>query len=293
MLIVVVLIFALSLTALIWALLAKDIPLDRSVTVITAVMNTFFGGIALLLKLKPEKSSETARDKKKPFGIAPSFKSGLVGGLIGGGLGGLVSGILYYLSARHPVAPLLPATWDSILWVFIFGCVCGAVFGLLSQFFMLGIRHLLPNSILGDVIGGALGGGLAGILLGYWAITFFGNLNRVAADPRVLLAGGIFSAVSIVLGVLLYEHKERGTTVKNTLIVLLPVTFIVATIGLYVFWAAGVNQQYFETDKDTGLLMKRGATLATLLGVLWGVILGLTLALYRLIFKAEVSPEVS
>src|SRR5439155_13766002 len=56
---------------------------------------------------------------------------------------------------------LLPATWDHILWNFIFGCVCGAVFGFISEFFVLGIRHLLPIPILSDVIGGVLGGGLA------------------------------------------------------------------------------------------------------------------------------------
>ncbi len=298
MLVIMILIFVLSLTGLIWASFAKEIPLDRSITVITTVVNTLFGGIALFLKLKPEKSVEVSQDKKpaaarKPFRVAPSFKSGFVGGLIGGGLGGLVSGVSYYLSARHPVANLLPATWDHILWNFIFGCVCGAVFGFISEFFVLGIRHLLPIPILSDVIGGVLGGGLAGVILGFWAVTFFGNLNRAAADPLVLFAGGIFSAVSIVLGVLLYDHKERGTAVKRTLIVLLPVTLIVATIGLYVFTAAGINQKYFETGDDTGLLLKRGAILATLLGALWGLILGLTLALYRLVFKPEMSLEIS
>src|SRR6266545_4058565 len=161
MLVIMILIFMLSLTGLIWASFAKDIPLDSTITVITTVVNTLFGGIALFLKLKPEKPPETNQDKKsprvrKPFRVAPSFKSGFVGGLIGGGLGGLVSGVLYYLSARHPVANLLPATWDHILWNFIFGCVCGAVFGFISQFFVLGMRHLLRNSILGDVIGGVL-----------------------------------------------------------------------------------------------------------------------------------------
>lgn len=290
MLYVISMFLLLSLAGLVWALLAKDIPLDKTITVITTLVNTMISAIALAIKLKSEKPETRSQAKKRsakttPFRVAPSFKSGFVGALIGGGLAGLVTGVSYYLSGRHPTSPaFLPVTPDSILWNFSFACVSGAVFGCLSQFFILGIRHLFKNFVISEVVGGLLGGGLAGTILGFWAALLFGENKTPATNPYLLFAGGVFCAICIVLGILFYDRKERGRKVKHTLIILLLVTFVVGTLGVYLLMAGGFDDKYFEIQGRT--LLERGAKLGGLIGALWGLILGLTLLFSRITSKS-------
>lgn len=221
--------------------------------------------------------------------LAASFKSGFFGGLIGGGVAGLLNGVSYYLSALQDDTP---ATWENILSTFTFACVCGGVFGALSQFLIMGVRQLLPTFILSDVIGGTLGGGLAGTVMGYYAASLFGQRGTRGPDTRLVFWGGIFSAFCIVLGVLLFDHKASGKTVKRALSILLPTTIVIAPIGLYALMAGGFGQKYFEID-DPRILIERGAKVGALIGALWGLLLGLTLATYRLVFKDQSSPKLS
>jgi hypothetical protein len=298
MLYVIFMVFLLSLAALVWALSAKDIPLDKTITVITTLVNTIISALALAIKWKSENQAAISPAKKrsaktKPFRVAPSFKSGFVGALIGGGLAGLVTGVSYYLSGRHPPLPTFqPVTPDSILWIFSFACVSGAVFGCLSQFFILGLRHLFKNFVISDVVGGLLGGGLAGTILGFWAALLFGENKTPPTNPYLLFAGGVFCAICIVLGTLLYDRKERGRKVKPTLIILLLVTFVVGTLGVYLLMVGGFDDKYFEIQNDRTLLTERGAKLGGLIGTLWGLILGLTLLFSRITSELKAVREV-
>jgi len=263
------------------------------VPLMLSVIGPIWGVYTAIRSGKDKKQTEKGRPRKskgkgKDFRVAASFQSGFLGGLIGGGLAGLISGILGYLSARHPQSSEFDAaTWADVLYTFSFACLTGAVFGSFSQFLILVARHLFPKFVLSDVIGGVLGGGLGGLMMGLWAALVFGQRKLPQADVRLIFAGGILCAICVVLGILLYDHKERGRTVKRTLYVLLPVLIIVVTIGAVVLI---VGKFSFETNDQT-LQLQRGTALGGIIGALWGLVLGGTLALYRINFKEGAAPK--
>lgn len=257
----------------------------------TALTSALFPLLSLLLnsygalKKAKENKSESVQTaaKKSEFALAASFKSGLFGGLIGGGAGGLLNGASYYLAARPNVTL---TTWENVFGTFTLACVYGAVLGAFTQFVTQGVRHLWQVPLVSDVVGGILGGGLAGAILGFWSATLFGHRDTAPPNMGLVLWGGIFSAFSIVVGVLLYDHKVSGKTLKRALTILLPVTLAVATLGLYALMAGNFDKGYFEIPAGP-LLIERGTKVGALVGALWGLLLGLTLGLYPIVFKNE------
>jgi hypothetical protein len=86
--------------------------------------------------------------------------------------------------------------------------------------------------------------------------------------------------VGVVLGTLLYEQKDRGRTIKRTLIILAPVTLIVGSLGLFVLLSM-FHEDYF-VGGDLRSSLARGAIFGAVMATLWGLQLGLTQGLYRI-----------
>ncbi len=284
------LIFLIVVIVGLWAvsLITSTPTLFSSINSLLATVSVALG---LALKLRNKEPDESAADKKgtlkpeesrtgnrkKPFRMADSFRSGFLGGLIGGGVAGLLNGFLYYAVAGKPVLAAAVVNWNEILFLVSYAVITGAVFGALSQIFIHGLRHLSGIDILGDIFGGVLGGGLSGLVMGILAGFIFGLRDEDPIDPKAIFWCGIISGIGIFAGVFLSERKRRRLELIPSLGGLALAVIIVSAIGVYILFTGPFNEEYFRVTGPT--MIKRAATLGGIVNSLWGLQLGLALGI--------------
>jgi hypothetical protein len=250
---------------------------------ILSTLGTTFTILGVILSRKQSQSGDDRRQppaSPQPFRLDYSLQSAFLGGVLGGGTAGLINGVIYWWSFRTAGEDFAAAGLDSIIWTFAYAIVTGGVFGTFCQFFVLVFRQSLANLFVSDALGGIIGGGLTGAVMGVWAGWLFASRNTPPPDNFLIFWGGIVCGVGVVLGTLLYEQKDRGRTIKRTLIILAPVTLIVGSLGLFVLLSM-FHEDYF-VGGDLRSSLARGAIFGAVMATLWGLQLGLTQGLYRI-----------
>jgi multisubunit Na+/H+ antiporter MnhB subunit len=285
---IVFIVFALlSVAAVIFFFKRAPQQIVVLVPLITGVISTIFSVYAAIgagkdKKERPKGQSRKRRAVEKPIHLAPSLKSAFFGGLLGGGAAGLLNGASYYISFRKGVEGFETPGVDSILVVFVYALVTGGVFGASCQFLILISRRAFEKVVFTDLVGGVLGGMITGAVMGLWAVWLFGERKEPPPKPGPMFWGGIVCGIFVVLGALLYEHKERGRTLKRTLPILALVIIFVGAIGVLAL--SSFDKDYF-LSQEVQTALQRGAIFGTFVGGMWGLQLGLTHVLYRVAFK--------
>lgn len=220
---------------------------------------------------------------------------------IGGFFGGLFSAPLiaipYYFSVTDGAI-----AFGKLLGDVTIACAStGVTLGALSYAFFkrppLRFRGDGKTAQAASWISGTVGGGLAGLVPGAVATCYFGRFPLPAAQPSVLVLGGLLGAAVLVLSILSYSverfsYGEFWARARASLIATLCVGAATGVVPLFIGYDSLARTIALQLqDEDFWSLLFIGVWLGPLIGVVFGAAISLALLLdQRRIRKERPSP---